>query len=119
MPGFHDWGAWWQGEIAGEYFLSNSNLVSHQIRVHAEPVETVSGGVMLYGFRLDEPLLPAPAVAGRHVALEVDVYADWSLTANLQLSIVTAFANPGEAVERSTGRTRNFTYGMVYLGYSF
>ena len=19
MPGFHDWGTWWQGEIAGEY----------------------------------------------------------------------------------------------------
>ena len=24
--GFYDWGTWWQGEIAGEYFLSNSNL---------------------------------------------------------------------------------------------
>src|SRR5262249_13702577 len=24
--GFHDWGTWWQGEIAGEYFLANSNL---------------------------------------------------------------------------------------------
>ena len=26
IPGFYDWGTWWQGEIAGEYFLSNSNL---------------------------------------------------------------------------------------------
>ncbi len=26
VPGFYDWGTWWQGEIAGEYFLSNSNL---------------------------------------------------------------------------------------------
>ena len=26
--GFSDWGTWWQGEIAGEYFLSNSNLRS-------------------------------------------------------------------------------------------
>jgi hypothetical protein len=24
LPGFFDWGTWWQGEIAGEYFLSNS-----------------------------------------------------------------------------------------------
>ena len=29
LPGFYDWGTWWQGEIAGEYFLSNSNLISH------------------------------------------------------------------------------------------
>ena len=34
LPGFHDWGRWWQGEIAGEYFISNSNLKSHQIRAH-------------------------------------------------------------------------------------
>ena len=26
--GFYDWGTWWQGEIAGEYFLSNSNNIS-------------------------------------------------------------------------------------------
>ena len=31
--GFNDWGTWWQGEIAGEYFLSNSNLISHELRV--------------------------------------------------------------------------------------
>ena len=26
--GFYDWATWWQGEIAGEYFLSNSNNIS-------------------------------------------------------------------------------------------
>jgi hypothetical protein len=26
--GFYDWGTWWQGEIAGEYFASNSNLIT-------------------------------------------------------------------------------------------
>jgi len=35
--GFSDWGTCWQGEIAGEYFLSNSNLISHQVRVRATP----------------------------------------------------------------------------------
>ena len=34
--GFYDWGTWWQGEIAGEYFLSNSNLMSHLVRVHVD-----------------------------------------------------------------------------------
>ena len=28
LTGFSDWGSWWQGEIAGEYFVSNSNLAS-------------------------------------------------------------------------------------------
>ena len=31
--GFYDWGTWWQGEIAGEYFLANSNSISHLARV--------------------------------------------------------------------------------------
>ena len=39
LTGFYDWGTWWQGEIAGEYFVSNSNLISHQLRVTATPNE--------------------------------------------------------------------------------
>ena len=39
LLGFYDWGTWWQGEIAGEYFLSNSNLISHQIRAHVTPTD--------------------------------------------------------------------------------
>ena len=31
LLGFYDWGYWWQGEIAGEYFLSNSNLRSQSV----------------------------------------------------------------------------------------
>jgi hypothetical protein len=42
FTGFYDWGSWWQGEIAGEYFVSNSNLISHQLRVHATPTESIS-----------------------------------------------------------------------------
>ena len=36
LTGFYDWGTWWQGEIAGEYFVSNSNLISHQLRAARE-----------------------------------------------------------------------------------
>ena len=41
LPGFYDWGTWWQGEIAGEYFVSNSNLISNQLRLHLAPSESV------------------------------------------------------------------------------
>src|SRR5205085_162928 len=51
--GFHDWGTWWQGEIAGEYFLSNSNLKSQQIRAHVVPSKSVSGGLLFFRFDLD------------------------------------------------------------------
>ena len=35
------------------------------------------------------------------------------------MSVVTAFANPGLAVQQLTGRTKTFAYGMVYIAYSY
>jgi hypothetical protein len=119
LLGFYDWGTWWQGEIAGEYFLSNSNLISHQYRAHVQPTASISGGVIYFNFRLDQPQAVAPTVTDKDVANEVDFYTDWKLTRNFTTSIVLAFANPGSAVEQATGRTASFRYGMVYLGYSF
>jgi hypothetical protein len=117
--GFHDWGTWWQGEIAGEYFVSNSNLVSHQVRVHVEPSEAIGAGLLLYKFLLDEPAALGPQVTARDVALELDGYLDWKLNENFTLSLIAAFANPGQAVLQAFERTKTFYYGMIYLGYSY
>jgi hypothetical protein len=119
LPGFHDWGTWWQGEIAGEYFLANSNLISHQVRLHLTPGERLSWGLIGYSFQLDQPASFAPGVTARQIATELDGYADWSLNDNISLSIIAALANPQEAAEQGFQRTSNFTYGMLYVSYSF
>ncbi len=119
LPGFHDWGTWWQGEIAGEYFISNSNLTSHQIRAHVTPSEAVGGGLIFYKFSLDHPQSLAPQVSAKDVASELDSYIDWKVSDNLTISGVGAYADPGKAVQQFSGRTKNFLYGMVYIGYSF
>jgi hypothetical protein len=51
--------------------------------------------------------------------MELDAYVDWQLNSNFLVSLVAAFANPQEAAEQGYGRTSNFTYGMVYVGYAF
>jgi hypothetical protein len=117
--GFHDWGTWWQGEIAGEYFVSNSNLVSHQVRLHVNPSEAVGAGVILYKFLLDKPEAFGPEFKSKDVAFEMDGYLDWKINGNFSLSVVAAFANPGEFVRQAFDRTKNFAYGMIYLGYSY
>jgi len=117
--GFHDWGTWWQGEIAGEYFLSNSNLKSHLIRAHLAPSDAVGAGVIFFKFLLDHPESLGPQVTSTDAAFEIDAYMDWKLNPNFTLSLIGAFANPGAAVQQTTGRTKNFGYAMVYLGYSF
>jgi hypothetical protein len=119
FTGFADWGSWWQGEIAGEYFLSNSNLISHMIRVNVSPTDSIDAGVIFYDFRLDQLAFLRAKVTDKHAANELDGYVDWNVNNNFVVSFVLAFASPGKAVEQATGRTQNFKYGMVYVAYSF
>jgi len=117
LPGFYDWGTWWQGEIGGEYFLGNSNLQSHMLRVHVTPSESLSGGLFGYQFLFDQ--LPGGGVTAEEIAIEVDAYADWQVNDNFLVSFVAAFATPQDGIEQATGRTDSFSYGMIYVSYSY
>ncbi len=119
LLGFNDWGQWWQGEIAGEYFLSNSNLISHEIRLHVTPNDALGTGLLFFQFKLDRPASYAPGVTANDLAFEIDWYADWKINENFSVSLLAAYADPGKAVQQAFDRTKNFTYGMVYFGYSF
>jgi hypothetical protein len=119
LTGFYDWGAWWQGEIAGEYFVSNSNLISHQLRVHAKPTESIGTGLIFYDFRLDHPATLAPQVTSDDVGYELDWYMDWTINDNFTTSFVAAVADPGDAVEQSSGRTDTFLFGMIFVSYTY
>jgi alginate export protein len=119
LPGFYDWGTWWQGEIAGEYFLANSNLISHQLRLHVTPSKSVSGGLIAYQFRLDQPAALGPQVTSKDVAFELDGYCDWKLNKNFTVSLVAAFADPQKAIEQAYERSKTFRYGMAYVAYSY
>jgi len=114
--GFYDWGTWWQGEIAGEYFASNSNLISNQLRVHAKPNESLGTGLIFFDFKSDQVV---PGSASKDLATELDWYADWTVNDNFTLSFVAAFAAPGRAVEDVFDRHDDFWYGMVYVAYSY
>src|SRR6185295_8762488 len=97
----------------------NSNLKSHLVRLQLAPSEAVGGGLLFYKFNFDQPRSVGRLVTDSDAAVEVDAYVDWKLNANFTLSMVGAFADPGRAVQQATGRTKNFAYGMAYLGYSF
>ena len=114
--GFYDWGSWWQGEIAGEYFASNSNLVTNQLRLHTKPSEALSTGLILFDFTLDQS---APGITSKSLATELDWYTDWTVNDNFTVSFVAAYATPGKAVEQEFNRTDDFWYGMVYVAYSY
>ena len=119
LTGFYDWGTWWQGEIVGEYVAGNSNLVSNLFRVHVTPTEKFGGGLMYYKFNLDQPGVLGPQVTSSDLAGEFDAYGDWKFNPHVTVSLVGAFANPGAAAEQAFNRTKNFTYGMIFIAYSY
>ena len=63
--------------------------------------------------------IDAPAERVWQVVADLDAYADWQVNGNFIISFVAAVANPQEAVEEAVGRTENFTYGMIYVTYSY
>lgn len=98
---------------------SNSNLVSHQLRLHVAPNDALSTGLILYGFQFDKPASLGPQVTSDDVGYELDWYTDWSVNDNITLSFVAAIAEPGDGIEQSSGRTDTFYYGMIFAAYSF
>ena len=100
--GFYDWGTWWQGEIAGEYFLSNSNLKSHLVRAarRAERRRRRRAAVLQVQRSITRSR-SEPAVTETDAAFEIDAYVDWKVNANFTVSLVGAYANPGKAVQQA------------------
>jgi len=119
FTGFYDWSTWWQGEIGGGYLLSNSNLITNMLRLHAKPTEKLSTGLIFLDFSLDQPTSFDPAVTSSDAGMELDWYTDWAVSSNFTMSFIAAVGEPGTAIEQSTGRTDNFYYGMIYGAYSF
>ena len=119
FTGFYDWSTWWQGEIAGGYLISNSNLISNQIRLTAKPTESISTGLIFLDFKLDHAESFDPLVTSSDIGTELDWYTDWTVNDNFVMSFVLAAAEPGEAIEQSNGRTDTFIYGMIFAAYSF
>jgi len=119
FPDFHDWGSWWQGEIAGEYFLSNSNLKTHMLRLHTKPTSNIGTGLIYFDYLLDQPGSYQGGVASDKVAREINWYMDWKVNKMFTFSFVLARNNPGPAVEEAFGRNKPFRYGMIYVAFSY
>ncbi|MEJ2298779.1 MAG: hypothetical protein P8X94_09840, partial [Woeseiaceae bacterium] len=99
VPGFQDWGTWFQGEIAGGWFLSNSNMRSHMLRLTAKVSDSLRLGLSLFDFTLDQPGSYATGVTSRDLAREIDLIADWSPTDYLSITFTLANGKPDTALE--------------------
>ncbi len=110
--GFNDWGSWYQGEILGEYVLSNSNLDTHMLRLTVSPVDAVTANLIYYRFKIHDS--GAYGVTSAQFADEYDMMIDWTATRHLSFTLVAAYADPDSGARQSTSGNDGWSYTMLY-----
>jgi hypothetical protein len=117
--GYTDWGTWYQGEVTGEYLLFNSNQVTQMVHLTAHPSESLGLGAIYYGFDLDVPNYDGTPVTSRDFADELDLYLDWTINAQVTLSLGYGIAFPGRAAREVFGDGERFQVVELSLALVF
>ncbi len=123
FTGLSDWGSWFQGEILGEFVLSDSNLDSHQVRLTLEPTDVLTLNLIYYKFLLyddnqDFGLIPSQ-VSSRSLADEVDMILDISLANWWSMTATFAFAVPNDGFREAVHGSATWLSGMLYTNFNF
>jgi len=122
FTGLPEWGSWFQGELLGEFVLSDSNLNSNQVRLRLEPNEIVTINLIYYKFLLDSRHqdfgLTASRVS-RSLADEVDLIVDVALTNWWSLTATSSVANPNRGFREAVNGSATWINGYLYMNFNF
>jgi hypothetical protein len=124
--GFSGWGTWYQGEITGEYFFAQTNILTHLFSINFTPLTDVDVHLMYYHFELDnsrrlDGLLPQiPTVTSSHYGDEINLIADWKVNDTLLLTGTLATFIPGNAAKQVfLGGNKTWVQAMFYASFKF
>ena len=112
-----DWGIWTQGEILGEWVLSNSNLISHTVRLNAYPTDKLTLTGLYYYFQLDDP--GSAGVDDHAFAQEINLIADYAVSGHLSVGLVGAVSFPEDAAKQYMGGNDTWSELIAYMTVSF
>ncbi len=123
FTGLSDWGSWFQGELLGEFVLSNSNLNSHMVRLELTPADGLTLNLFYWKFLLDDrqqDFGPTPArVASHALADEVDVILDLTVTNWWSMTAAFTAAVPNDGFREATGGNDTWINSMLYVKLNF
>jgi hypothetical protein len=123
FTGLTDWGTWFQGEILGEFVISNSNLNSNQVRLKLEPSDVLTVNLIYYGFWLynkSQAFGVTPStVSSSSLADEVDVILDVSLANWWSMTATFAVAVPNQGFREAVDGSETWISSMLYTNFNF
>lgn len=118
--GMSDWGTWYQGDILGNWFLGNTNLNSHQVRLNFIVDNIVSVNLIYYHFSLDSRHpVSMPRVTSKNLSDEVNLDIDFTIT-NWWTMVIMIGANvPETAATELTGGNQTWFQSAIWSGWTF
>ena len=122
FTGLPDWGYWFQGELLGEFVLSNSNLKSHQVKLTVKPTDWLTANLIYYKFlldRKDQTFGVTPTRVNRNLGDEVDLIADVAMTNWWSITGVLAIAVPSSGFEQAVDGSASWLNGYLYMNFNF
>jgi Alginate export len=122
FTGLSDWGSWFQGELLGEYVLSDSNSRSNQVRLLLKPNEILTLNLIYYKFLLDnrnQDFGLTPSRVSRSLADEVDLIVDMALTNWWSLTATCSVANPNAGFREAVNGSATWINGYLYMNFTF
>ena len=122
FAGLPDWGTWFQGELLGEYVLSNSNLISHQVRLTLKPNDVFTINLIYYKFLLDNRNQSFGLNAGRvphELADEGDLIVDVALTNWWSITGTFTVAKPDDGFKEAVNGRSTWVNGYLYMNFNF
>ncbi len=122
FAGLPEWGTWFQGELLGEYVLSNSNLISHQLRLTLRPSEPLTVNLIYYKFLLDDEDAQgfgAGTVDSRRLADEIDLIFDLTPTGWWSITATVSVAFPSSGFRQAVGGDAKWVNGYLYMNFNF
>jgi hypothetical protein len=123
--GYSDYGYWYQGEIAGNYPLTNTNLKSNMLRAKVTPTDKVTVNLFYYNFKLDDPgtfndFYGGGAVTSDDFGDEVNFTVDWQATDRFYVITVLGDLMPGDGAKQWVGASddKDWLYAMLYVSFT-
>ena len=116
------WGTWNQGELIGQYVITNQNLSVHRLLASLQPVDSVTLSLLWFHYRIEQDatslLSPVRVNAGDvesgSFGNEVDLVLDWQVNSHVGISSVLGIFTPAHGGREFFGEGDTWVGWMLY-----
>ncbi|MFO1435871.1 MAG: alginate export family protein [Gammaproteobacteria bacterium] len=113
------WGTWYQGEIAGEYQLFNSNQNTHMVKLAVHPLDTVTVTGLYFNHSLDEKQYFGTPTTSRGWLDEINLVAEWTPISSLYIAGIVGYGFTGDAYEEIYGTKKDPAVYELWVQYTY